>query len=67
MAFNVAGGNSAFPLFVMGIALAEMPCFLGIFLFPSHMQELFALSALGIFQFVPFFAGRYFPSDDQHA
>jgi hypothetical protein len=57
--------QAALPLFVMGIAFAEASCLLGIFVFPAHKQDLFTLSALGIFQFVPFFARRYFTPVDQ--
>lgn len=55
--------QSAFPLFVIGIAMAEASCFFGLFLFPAHKQELFLLSVLGILQFVPFFARRFFTCD----
>jgi len=50
---------TAFPLFIVGIAMAEAALFLGLFLFPAHKQELFYLSVLGIAQFAPYFAGRY--------
>ena len=56
----------ALPLFIVGIAMAEAVCFLGLFIFPAHRQELFALSVLGIFQFIPYFARRYFVPSDQH-
>jgi hypothetical protein len=52
--------QTALALFVAGIAMAEMTCFLGLFLFPAHKQELFLVSVLGIFQFIPTFASRYF-------
>src|SRR4051812_32325007 len=50
---------NALTLFIVGIALAEATCFLGIFIFPLHKLELFILSAFGIFQYVPYYAGRY--------
>jgi hypothetical protein len=50
---------TAFPIFVLGIAMAEASLFLGLFLFPAHKQELFYFSLLGIAQFAPYFAGRY--------
>jgi hypothetical protein len=56
--------QAALPMFVVGLALAEMACFLGVFVFPAHRQELFALSVAGIFQFMPFFARRYFDTAD---
>jgi hypothetical protein len=51
--------QSAFPVFVVGLALAEMSCILGVFVFPAHKAGLFVLSVLGILQFVPYFAGRF--------
>lgn len=54
--------QGALSIFVVGIAMAEATCFLGIFLFPAHKLELFVLSALGIFQYLPYFAGRYIGS-----
>lgn len=57
--------QSALPLFVIGIAMAEATCYLGIFVFPAHKQELFVWSVIGIFQFVPYFVGRYFTRDDR--
>lgn len=55
---------SALPIFLIGIALAEATCFLGLFLFPAHQRDLFILSVLGIAQFVPFFAQRYFENPE---
>ncbi|MEA3208021.1 MAG: hypothetical protein QOE70_1078 [Chthoniobacter sp.] len=56
-------GAKALPFFILGIALAEASCFLGIFIFPSHQTHLFVASALGIFQFIPFYFDRYFGSN----
>ena len=64
---RVARAQAAFPLFIIGIAMAEASCFLGLFIFPAHQQELFMLSVLGIFQFVPCFARRYFTLHGHHA
>ncbi|MEQ2006069.1 MAG: hypothetical protein ABMA26_04655 [Limisphaerales bacterium] len=50
----------AFPMFVVGMALAEGACFFGIFLVPAYKQELFFASILGVAQFVPFFASRFY-------
>lgn len=58
--------QAAFPLFIFGIALAEATCLLGLFIFPPHKQWLFVLSVFGVFQFLPYFAPRYFTRDDQH-
>ena len=52
--------QKALPFFVLGLALAEVTCFLGIFVFPAHKIPLFAASVLGILQFMPLFATRYF-------
>ncbi len=57
--------QSALPLFIVGIAMAEATCFLGLFIFPAHRQELFIWSAIGVFQFIPYFVPRYFARDDQ--
>jgi hypothetical protein len=54
---------AALQAFILGIALAEMACFLGLFIFPAHREELFGASIAGIFQFIPWFARRYFPSE----
>lgn len=51
----------ALPLFIVGIALAEATCFFGLFIFPEHKQALVLTSALGIFQFIPLFARRFYP------
>jgi hypothetical protein len=51
---------SALQIFVVGIVLAEVTFFLGMFIFPAQKLALFILSALGIFQFIPFFARRYY-------
>ena len=61
---RVPNAQAALPLFIVGIAMAEATCFLGLFLFPPHQRELFLFSALGIFQFIPFFARRYFGDDE---
>ena len=49
----------ALVFFILGIAMAESVCFIGLFLAPAHKLELFILSALGIAQFVPYYAGRF--------
>jgi len=51
--------QQALVFMILGIAFAEAAVFFGIFLFPSHQQGLFLLGALGIFQFIPFFASRF--------
>ena len=50
----------AFPMFVTGLVLAEACGILGIFLGGPYRDELFVLGVLGITQFVPFYARRYF-------
>lgn len=52
---RVAAGRAAFVVFVVGLALAEGCGFFGIFL-SSRAAELFALSLLGLAQWVPVFA-----------
>ena len=47
---------------ILGIAFAEATCFFGIFLVPSHQKALFFLSLLGVFQFIPVYARRFFRS-----
>lgn len=49
----------AFVLFILGMALAETTCFIGLFIAPAQKLELFILSVLGIAQYVPWFAGRF--------
>lgn len=49
----------AFVVFILGVALAEASCFLGLFIFPSHKTLLFVASLLGILQFIPVYARRY--------
>ncbi|MFO1451838.1 MAG: hypothetical protein U1F61_26985 [Opitutaceae bacterium] len=49
----------AFPLFVVGVALAEGSGLLGLFLVPESRNEYLLLSLLGLAQFVPVFATRY--------
>ena len=52
--------QKALPIFIMGIALAELSCFLGLFVFPAHRLPLFIASVIGIAQFIPIYFGRYF-------
>ena len=63
---RVQSAQAALPLFILGIVMAEATCFLGLFIFPAHKQELLILSAVGIFQFIPLFARRYFTHDDEN-
>ena len=62
---RIGNAQAALALFMFGLAIAEATCFLGLFIFPAHKQELFALSVLGIVQFVPHFARRFYASDDK--
>lgn len=55
--------QAALPVFVAGIALAEATFFLGLYVFPAHQHELFMLSAVGIFQFIPIYARRFFKGE----
>lgn len=47
----------AFPIFIIGMALAEGAAILGIFL-SAYATELFVLGMVGMMQFVPFFAAK---------
>lgn len=47
----------AFPIFIVGMALAESAAFFGIFL-SAYANELFVLGTVGMMQFVPFFVAR---------
>ena len=49
----------AWVVFILGVSLAELPLFAGLFLFSGRLEELFVLSILGIAQWVPVFAGRF--------
>ena len=50
----------AFQLFIIGIAFAEATCFFGLFLIPQQKQACFVLSLIGILQFMPYFARRFY-------
>jgi hypothetical protein len=49
----------AFPIFIVGLALAEGSGILGIFLVPDLAPTYFLLALFGLLQFAPFFAARY--------
>lgn len=49
----------AFPVFIIGVVLAESCGLLGIFLIPEMKQTYFALALIGLVQYMPFFASRY--------
>jgi hypothetical protein len=49
----------AFPLFIIGLALAESCGVLGIFLGGPYRDSLFVLGLLGLGQYMPFFARSY--------
>jgi hypothetical protein len=48
----------AFPVFIVGLALAESCGVLGIFIGGPFRDDLFVLGVLGVAQFVPLFARR---------
>jgi hypothetical protein len=56
---RLSGLARAFPLFVVGLALADACGLLGIFLGGVYKDDLFLLGVLGIVQYVPFFAKGY--------
>jgi hypothetical protein len=49
----------AFPIFIVGLALAEGCGILGIFLVPDLAATYYVLALFGLLQFAPFFAARY--------
>ena len=55
--------QTAIAMFIVGLAMAEMPCMLG-FVFHEHRTALFVLSVLGMLQMAPFFASRYSATDN---
>ena len=57
---KVRDGMQGFALFVIGLALGEVPSLLGLSLFPGMKRELFFLTALAMAQFVPIFAKRFY-------
>lgn len=46
-------------LFIVGLVLSEMTNTFGLFFFPAHRLDLFVIAALGILQYIPFFAAKY--------
>ena len=56
---RLSGLARAFPLFVVGLTLADACGLLGIFLGGVYKDDLFLLGVLGIVQYVPFFAKGY--------
>ena len=59
---RASDGGWAFVFFMMGLSACEAPAIVGAVLFPEMKRELFALSVLGIAQFIPTFAKRFFAS-----
>ena len=57
--------TKALPFFVVGIALCEATLFFGIFIFSAQQRDLAILAFLGIAQFAPVFASKYFGGDDE--
>lgn len=51
----------AFPIFIIGLALAEGCGIVGMFLVPELRSTYFVLSLVGLAQFVPVFAARLEP------
>lgn len=56
---RITDGLRAFPLFVVGLALAEGGSILGLFLVPDLRQTYLVLGVIGLAQYVPFFSKRY--------
>jgi len=58
---RMPSAQKRFPLFVVGVALAEACGILGIFLGGEHKDTLFALSLLGLVQYFPAFLPSFKP------
>ena len=43
-------------IFIIGMALAESACVVGLVFFTAHKDELFKLGVLGMAQFIPIYA-----------
>ena len=56
---RISDGSRAFPIFIVGSALAEGSTILGVILVPSLRQEYLALGLVGLAQYIPTFASRY--------
>jgi len=63
---QIQKAQAALPFFIVGLALAEASCFIGLFIFPAYKEGFFVFSIIGMFQFIPFFARRYFAEDTHH-
>lgn len=57
----------AYVIFVMGLATAESCSLLGIFLGGEHRFDLFVLGLLGVLQWMPLFARRFYAPDPGNA
>jgi len=57
---RATGPARAFVLFIMGVALAEGCGLLGIFLGGPYREDLFVLGVLGVGQFVPLNARKFY-------
>jgi cytochrome bd-type quinol oxidase subunit 2 len=56
---RIKAAQAAMPFFLVGLVAAESICLLGLFAFPAHKIELFALGVAGLLQMAPFFANRF--------
>ena len=54
------GPKAAFVMFIAGISLAEMCGLLGLFLGGPYREDLFILGVMGVTQYVPFYARKFF-------
>ena len=52
--------KAAFVMFIAGISLAEMCGMMGIFLGGPYREDLFILGVMGVTQYVPFYARKFF-------
>ncbi len=56
---RMTDGLRAFPLFVVGLAMAEGCSLLGLFLVPELRQTYLALGVFTLAQYAPFFVSQY--------
>jgi hypothetical protein len=56
---RITVAQTAWVLFIVGVAMAESTCIMGMFAFPERKLELFAVGVVGLVQMAPYFASRY--------
>ena len=56
---KLADGARAFPIFIVGLALAEGCTILGVVLVPAFKQAYLALGLVGVAQYIPLLTSKY--------